>query len=365
MLRVCHVISGDLWAGAEVMGYHLIKKLIKYDDLELSVLLLNDNKLATEIRRLGIPVDIVDETRKNFFFLILAARKILERRSPHIIHSHRYKENMLAFLSAKSQNGTQLVSTQHGMPEAGGRNLNIKYFLLGKLNIRLLSKSFKKLVVVSDDMRNILIHKHAFPEGKIIVIHNGTEIPVRQSSKKENNQFVIGTMGRIVPVKDYSLMVEIAKEVHRETDKIRFVLAGDGPDREKIMDLIKQYRLEKVFQLRGFVENTSHFYHGLDLYLNTSLHEGIPMSVLEAMSYEIPIVAPNEGGLKEIISDGFEGYLVEGRDPKVFADKCLHIYEDKLLRQTMGSNCRRKIEAEFSIDHMAREYCRLYHDIAI
>jgi glycosyltransferase involved in cell wall biosynthesis len=272
---------------------------------------------------------------------------------------------MLAFLSTKSQNGTQLVSTQHGMPEVSGRNWNIKYFLLSKINICLLSKSFNKVVVVSNDMRNILMHEHAFPEGKIIVIHNGTEIPVYQSSKKENNHFVIGSMGRIVPVKDFSLMVEIAREVHKETDKIRFVLAGDGPDRIKIMDLIKQYRLEKIFLLRGFVDNPFHFFHGIDLYLNTSLHEGIPMTILEAMSYEIPIVAPNEGGLNEIISNGIEGYLVEERNPKAFAHKCLHIYKDKLLRQSMGSNGRRKIEEEFSNDHMAREYYRLYHDIAI
>ena len=91
-------------------------------------------------------------------------------------------------------------------------------------------------------------------------------------------------------------MVEIAREVNKETDKIRFELAGDGPDRAMIMGLIERYRLEKTFMLRGFVENLVDFYQGLDIYLNTSLHEGIPMSILEAMSYEIPIVGPNMGG---------------------------------------------------------------------
>jgi glycosyltransferase involved in cell wall biosynthesis len=175
--------------------------------------------------------------------------------------------------------------------------------------------------------------------------------------------FVVGSMGRMFPVKDYPLMVEIAREVCRETDKIRFELAGDGPEWAKIKDLVERYGLEKQFILRGFVEDLSGFYQGLDLFLNTSLHEGIPLSVLEAMSFGIPILAPNVGGLKEMINDGVEGYLVNGRDPEVYAIKCLHIYRNKILRQSMASSAREKVENEFSNDRMAREYYQVYLDV--
>ena len=363
MIRVCHIISGDLWAGAEVVDYHLLKNLKKNEDIELSAILFNEGKLAYEIRSIGIPVDVLDERKRNFLQLVRDAGKIVIQRSPDIIHSHRYKENILAFLSSKYKSGIRLVSTQHGMPEYIGTEPDKKYMLLQKLNSTLLSKSFRKVITVSNEMQRVFINRYGFPENKIAVIHNGTDIINKPTVKRDREVFIIGSMGRIFPVKDFSLMVEIAREVCKEEDKIRFELAGDGPDREKIIDLIERYRLGNFFLLNGFVENLFNFYDNIDLYLNTSLHEGIPMSILEAMSYEIPIVAPNVGGMKEILNDGIEGYLVDGRDPKVFADKCLKLYKDKLLRQSMGFSAKEKVQNEFSNERMAREYFGLYSDI--
>lgn len=364
MISVCHIISGDLWAGAEVVDYHLLKKLKSYNNINLSAILFNEGKLADEIRSLGIDVDIVDETRQNFLHLIMETGKILVRKSPDIIHSHRYKENIVAFLSSKFKSGIRLVSTQHGMPESIGMNARNKYLLLQKFNLYLLSKSFRQVIVVSKDMQRIFTNKYGFNGKNISVIYNGTDIIKNPPNKREKSVFVIGSMGRIYPVKDFPLMVEVAKEVYKETDKIHFELAGDGPDKAKIMDLIERYELGKIFTLKGFVENVSDFYCNLDLYINTSFHEGIPMSILEAMSYKIPIIAPNVGGMKEIFNNGIEGYLVDGRDPKIFADKCLRLYEDNFLRQSMGSSARDKIEKDFSNERMAKEYHQLYLDIS-
>jgi glycosyltransferase involved in cell wall biosynthesis len=111
------------------------------------------------------------------------------------------------------------------------------------------------------------------------------------------------------------------------------------------------------------VEDRFEFYKGLDLYLNTSLHEGIPISILEAMSYGIPIIAPNVGGLEEILDDGIQGYLVEGREPKVFANRCLNIYNNKLLKHSMERSAREKVKEKFSNDRMAKEYYNLYLDV--
>ena len=364
MIHVCHIISGDLWAGAEVMDFQLLKKLKQFQNLELSAILFNEGRLSNEIRSLGIPVDVIDENKLNFFNILKNIRNILIRRPTHIVHSHRYKENILGFLSSKSQKDIRLICTQHGMPEFFGTNRKKKYLLLQKLNFSLISKSFCKVVVVSNDMQEIFINKYGFPEDKITVIYNGTEIPMDTPIKKGKNIFIIGSMGRFFPVKDFSLMVEVAREVCKETDKIRFELAGEGPDWEKIRGLIERYRLEKTFILRGFIEKNYDFYNSLDLYLNTSQHEGIPMSILEAMSFGIPIIAPNIGGIKEIISNGIDGYLENGRDPKVFANRCLQLFKNSALRQSMGSYAREKVENNFSNERMAREYYQLYLDIA-
>lgn len=363
MLRVCHIVSGDLWAGVEVMDYHLLKYLKMHDNIELSAILLNEGKLADEIRGLGIRVDVVDEKKRNIFQLVYGIRKILGIGSIDVIHSHRYKENILAFLSSKFGNGIQLVATQHGMPEILGKNKNRKYKFLHRLNTFLLRKYFSKVIAVSRDIQSIFKNTFGFPDHKIAVIHNGTDIPTSPVSKNTKQYFVIGSMGRIFPVKDYLLMVEIAREISRVTDKIRFELAGDGPDMSKVASAVERYRLGHSFRLLGTVEDLPCFYQGIDLYLNTSLHEGMPMTVLEAMSYGIPVVAPNVGGLEEMLEDGKEGYLVNGREPEEFAKKCLHLYENRTLGQSMGAFARKRVEKEFSNATMAREYHFMYRQI--
>ena len=362
MIHVCHIISGDLWAGAEVMVYHLLKNLKNIDNLEISTILFNEGRLASHIRGLGIPVEVVDETKHNIFQIIMEIRRIFNKKSPNLVHSHRYKENIVSFLSSYFNHEIRLVGTQHGMPEYIGDNKKIKYTILHKINIYFLLKYFIKVIVVSKDMKGKFIDKFGFSDDKITVIRNGGEIPKDYSIKKDGDIFIIGSMGRMFPVKDYPLMVEIAREVKKETDRIHFELAGDGPEKERIMSLIERYRLGDTFMLRGFVENIFKYYQGVDVYINTSTHEGIPMSVLEAMSYGIPIIAPDTGGIKEIISDGVEGFLVEGRDPKSFAKICLDLFKDRSLRRTIGNCARKKVEKEFSNERMAKEYYQMYYN---
>jgi glycosyltransferase involved in cell wall biosynthesis len=363
MIRVCHLISGDLWAGAEAMDYHLLKHLKRYEDLELSALLLNEGRLSGEIRSLGIPVEVVEESGRSFYRLVKDAGERLARRAPDIVHSHRYKENILAYLSTRTGKGIRLISTQHGMPEYAGPDRNGKYRLLQKLNFLLQSNTFRRMVVVSRDMERTFVNAYGFPEKKIAVIRNGTEIPQSPPPKKDPGAFRIGSMGRLFPVKDFALMVEIAGEVRKETGAIRFELAGDGPEMGRIRELVERNRLGTTFLLLGFLDDPPEFYRGLDLYLNTSRHEGIPMSVLDAMSNGIPVVAPDAGGFREMVSDGIEGYLVEGRDPKAFAGRCLRLYRDPSLREAMGSAARAKARNEFSNERMAREYHQLYVEV--
>jgi glycosyltransferase involved in cell wall biosynthesis len=363
MVKVCHIISGDLWAGAEVMAYNLLKSLTKYKDLELSAILLNEGRLAEEIRRLNIPVEVIDESKMSFFQIFLAIRKVLNRWGPDVIHSHRYKENILAYLVSKTKKGIKLIATQHGMPEIYGGNITLKHRLISKLNFFMLPRCFQNIVVVSKDIQKAFVNQYRFPEDKVIVIRNGIEISENIPMRKEKNTFVIGSSGRLFPVKDYSLMVEVAREILKKTNGIRFELAGDGPERPKIEDLIKKNGLDGTFLLRGFVSDTTPFYSGLDLYINTSVHEGIPMSVLEAMSYGIPIIAPNVGGLTEIIENGIQGFLVEGRDAEDFAERCITLIENEPLRKQMGSAAREKIMKKFSLENMVQQYYHLYCSI--
>jgi len=346
------------------MDCRLLQGLMKYKDLELCVILLNEGKVASEFRKLGVDVHVALESGRSFFRLAGTIKSLVKKISPDILHSHRLKENILAYHAAKSAGHVRLICTQHGMPEPLSRKGKLlKRFILSKYHCRILSKRFHRVVAVSENIRNHFLREYRFPEGKVDTIHNGTDLPAPCPKKKKSGGFVIGSAGRLFPVKDYPLMVRVAREIFRRNSEARFELAGDGPEKERILGLIREEGLENVFSLNGFLDDISRFYEGLDLYINTSLHEGIPMSILEAMSHGLPVIAPETGGLPEIIENGRHGYLVRGRDPRAYADLCLRLIENRVLLRELGDACREKIRKEFSFDAMSEKYRRLYQSI--
>ena len=363
-VKVCHLVSGDLWAGAEVMDYCLLKGLKAFPDVDLSAIVLNHGRFADEVRKLGIPVNVVDETRLRFPQILRRVREILQAAGPNVVHSHWYKANLLVYLASRRGQTISLVSTQHGMPEFFGRRVDIKYSALHRFNFFVLSRYFQGTVAVSNEVRRALTERHGFDESRTFVIYNGTEPCDGALPDRSGGRFTIGSSGRFFPVKDFPLMVEIAREIAKYEAGIRFELAGTGPEKERIAEMVRLHGLDRTFLLRGFLSEVSGFYRGLDLYLNTSRHEGIPMSVLEAMAHGLPVVAPDVGGLKEILDDGVHGFLVKGRDPRSFAERCMLLYRDDALRQRMGLAAKARIETVFSNDRMARDYHELYRNIA-
>lgn len=366
-MRVLHIISGDLWAGAESMAYHLIGGLKNHQEIEISTILFNEGKLAGKIRELGVPVNIINENELNSVNIVKRIVNVLKISSTNIIHSHGLKENVLAYISTMFfDNHIALINTQHGMPELIDRNMKfLKRYLLSKYNIHLMRGKNKHIIAVSTDMRNNLILLEKVPSNRISVIHNGTETDCHVRHDKIKQLFVIGSAGRFFPVKDYRLMVEIAMEINKINSKIRFELAGDGPERALIHGLIRRYHLEEKFILRGYMDNMTDFYSGIDLYINTSRHEGLPMSVLEAMAHGIPVVVPNIGGMGEIITNGVEGYILNNRDPKLFSEKCLEIINNKPMYDRMASNSRERVVTNFTYKKMAEKYYDIYMEYAI
>jgi len=119
-----------------------------------------------------------------------------------------------------------------------------------------------------------------------------------------------------------------------------------------------------LFNYLGHRENMISFYNSLDLYINTSNHEGTPMSILEAMAVGLPVIAFNVGGLGEIITNNFNGFIVPKGDIGLFASKILKLIDTPELLKTIGEGAQKKIYDQFSMQHMLGEYISLYHILA-
>ena len=359
LITVVHFISGDLWAGAEVMAWRLLEKLASCPDVALSVILCNQGRLHDNLVSLKVETILLDETKLSPFELVTQLLGYVRRKKPHVLHCHRYKENLLGYLAGRYAKVPALITTQHGMPEYFQGFAGIKNRIFSACNLTAL-KRYNAVVAVSADIGNALITRHGFHESKIRVIRNGVGMPQEVVRRSGVRDFVIGSAGRFVPVKDYDLMVRMAAEIVRHIPGVRFVLAGDGPGKMQLQATIEKLGLAERFELLGAIDDMENFYKGLDIYVNTSVHEGIPMTILEAMAHGVPVVACNVGGIGEIIEDGRNGFLVSSRDPRHLAEKCVSLRHDVTLWEKISVAARQRIETSFSDISMAQQYYTLY-----
>ncbi len=149
-MRLLILASGDLWAGAEVMIHQLCRGLGERQELETLVVLLNHGRLEEELIKSGFAVRVMDENSMSAFGLIKTLYGIVREFSPDVIHSHRYKENLLAWLVTRVKRGVKLLFTQHGMPETPGPGAGFGFRARSYLLMRLLSGGFDRIVAVSD-----------------------------------------------------------------------------------------------------------------------------------------------------------------------------------------------------------------------
>ena len=362
---ILHIFSGDLWAGAEVMIFNLLNKLKDQPDMKMIALSLNEGILADKLRHAGIETHIIPEGKNSLAKVFARAFKLLRKRNIDIIHAHRYKENLLALLLTKSLGVKRLVSTLHGLSEPpchtqnGGNSIGLKT----RINYFVLNRFFTRVVVVSHDIKNVLIEKNGFHAGKVDVVHNGIDLPRSPISRVPDSSsrfFHIGTVGRMVPVKDFNLFLEVAAEIKKHTDAVRFSILGDGPLKKQLIKRAHELKIGDCVQFLTPRQDPLSYYQSLDLYLNTSLHEGIPLSILEAMACGKPAVAPRVGGMPEIISNGEYGLLVEGREPERFVSSCMMLMNNRKLSLRMGESASKRIETYFSSFKMAESYRQVY-----
>jgi len=359
-----HVLSGDLWAGAEVMVWTLLDGLCARRNVSLRAILLNEGGAANAIRKAGVDVCVLDENQLTLRQILFHLRKQMQDFSPQIVHAHRYKENLLCYAAAFGMHPKPvLIATQHGMPEALGNSL-LRNRLIGKGNFFLLSRFFDTTVAVSLQMRGALVSDHGFRPEKSAVIYNGICLP-ETFGPLDSGTFRIGTCGRMVPVKNYAFFLQVAAKIAEVEPGIRFILAGDGPEMESLKHSAARLGLADRLSMPGHVDDMDSFYKSIDLYLNTSIHEGIPMSVLEAMAYGVPVAVPQVGGLGEIVDDGKDGFLISPNNSDLFVERCLQIYSDRQMWIRMSKAAREKIENKFSMDRMTDAYLSLYKKLVI
>lgn len=362
-LRVVHLMSGDLWAGAEVMAWQLLTHLHDSPGCHVTAICLNEGVLADKLRDDGLDVHVLNERNLSLMEIVRAAATLFRGTRPHILHSHRYKEHAIAALLAPFF-GARLWATVHGLPEPSAA-MRLRDVARDWSTFRLLRHRFHQVIAVSAVMKEILVTTYGFRRDLVHTIHNGIPLPtsgrVRPPDPRVRH---IGSVGRLVPVKRFPLFLETAALVRQAHPDVMFSILGTGPERVRLLRLARALNLDGCFRILDLTPDPSAYYRSVDLYMNTSQAEGLPLSVLEAMACGTPVVAADVGGIPEIVEHGVNGWLVEEpHSPAAFAAACARLIGDRALRDRLGSAATQTVSAHFAAASMARQYVELYDQV--
>jgi glycosyltransferase involved in cell wall biosynthesis len=373
-IKVSHIAHGDLWAGAEVQLVTLLEGLVHDSRLELSAILLNDGRLACEIKKLGVPVTVLSEERYSSCRLFMNLVTVLRRQRPDLVHTHKYKDNILGTIAAAAVGIRNVIRVVHGMTEPFKGMAYVKmmgYESIDRLITRLI---VKKVIAVSEDIESDL--RRRYGSHKVVQIHNGINLRrvtvtqhrehIRRALGFQSGDRVIGTVGRLTPVKGHEVLLHAAGSLIRKWGNVKVLIVGDGPLKASLTQLIHDLRLEKEVVLAGQRDDVYDLVNCMDVFVLPSLHEGIPMVLLEALALKRPVVASRVGGIPEVVTHGVGGFLVSPGNADGLEQGLVRILADKFYAKSLAEAGRCRVEEELNAKIMAERtadlYCSLVSD---
>ncbi len=334
-----------------------------------------------------VPVEITEMRRSILPFYDIIAyykiKKIIEEFKPDIVHTHASKSGAIGRLAAKASNVPLIVHTFHG-------HVFHSYFnsFMSKIIVRFeryFAKKTDAIIAISDSQRQELIEVYKIaPAEKIFTVPLGFNLDkysVDQDTKGiifrnkygfDKSELIVGIIGRLVPIKNHDMFLEVAAIIKSKTNKnIRFAIIGDGESRPGIEKKAEELGLSYSYFITSPKAKTDvvvtsweteidQALAGLDIVVLTSNNEGTPVSLIEAQSAYIPVVSTNVGGVEDIVIDGETGFITEVGEVKLFAEYVIRLIEDSKLREKMGKNGYDNVIKRYSKQRLINDMRKLY-----
>lgn len=361
MVTILHMIETSGPGGAENMMIRLIDNLDK-EKFHSIVCLLKDGWLNKTLQRQGVETVIIPQTRSFDYTWIKSALKCLADKKIDLMHSHEFAMNTYSSMLSVIK-GIPCVSTVHG------KNYYWEKFQR-KLAYRFVSR-VSSMVPVSDDIRNFLVSKVGIHKKRLTVIPNGIDFNLYQNNEEKRFSFrktlgisqdatLIGAVGNLYPVKGHTYLIQALAKIKQTHANIQLVIAGRGNELSSLQDDAKQYEVIDNVHFLGFREDIPEILNAIDMFVMPSLSEGMPLSILEAMAAERPVIASRVGGIPEVIVDSQTGYLSEAKSPVDLASKISKCIDDKDATSRIIKKAKEKVIMDFSMQAMMNGYLQMY-----
>jgi glycosyltransferase involved in cell wall biosynthesis len=368
-LRVLLLMERQTTGGAERRFLRLAQGLPR-DAFDVRVgVLATGGELAAEFVETDLPiVPIVRRWRYDLTPALRVAR-YCRRERVSVVHAMHWLSGVYAALAARWNPGTAAIGSTVGHiydAAAGGTTR--------RLADRLLHGSLAAMMVNTPSLRDYLIG-HGYPADRIVVIENGVVVPdlgdveARRAMQRERWSIppdapCVGMLARLEPVKDHATLLRAARIVCDAHPAARFVLAGEGSQREPLEALAAELALTGNVIFTGLVKGAQDVAAAWDVAAHPSLHEGQSNAILEALAWSKPVVATAVGGTPELVLPGTTGSLVPPRDPAALAAALIDLIEDPARACAWGRAGRQMVIERWSAEAMVRRYDDLYRACA-
>lgn len=366
-LRVLHLTFDMRIGGTE----QVIKNLVESTDFskfDVSILCIEQpiGPFGQLLVDQGVKIDSFQRTNGFDKGLIKNIRQYIKTNAIDVIHCHQYTPWFYGTL-ASMFSSVKVVFTEHGRfyPDSG----SWKRRLINPV----LSAMTSSITSISKATKQALIDFEYLHSNKVDVVYNGiTALKVdqqkvaklRQKLSLNDDNIVFGTVARLVPIKNQTLLIKAFNQVLIQTPEAKLLIVGDGEEKEKLDKLVSELGIEYAVIFAGYITQPVDYMALMDIFLLPSLSEGTSMTLLEAMSLSKPCVVTDAGGNPEVIKDFYNGYVTPNNELEPFFQKMQQLAQDKQLRVEFGENSHQRFLEIFTNTAMANSYMAIYNKVS-
>lgn len=374
-IKILHVITHLPIGGAQDNTLYTVELLDKekYDIslcCNLEGALVERAKKIEAIKLFDIPFLCREVSPYRDIRAFLSLYKLFKEEDFTIIHTHSSKAGLLARLAAVLNKTPIVIHTIHGFAFNDFMNALKKNFFI--YVEKLLAKWTDVLITVSNLNKKKIIDLNIAHENKIKNIYSGIDLSLftnkrnddfRKELNLENDHLLLGSVGRLSDQKDPITMIEAFGIISKPFPNAHLALVGDGELKGKILEKIDKLKLNGKVHLTGNKNNPWSVYHSMDLFIMSSIYEGLGRSITEALSCGVPVVCTDVEGVPEIVRDNITGILVPPKDSNKLADGITRTLNEMETAKKMAEEGRRFVNDNFDVNKMVTDIDSLYNTL--
>ena len=363
-IKIAHIQLLPLLSGAQNVMLTILNSLDR-DKYDIYVISKPGGPLVERVLELGYNYIPLRSFRRSIsimdFVAFIKLIRIFNKYNFDIVHTHSSKPGFIGRIAARITGVPKIVHTVHGFPFHYAQPLPIRFFY--QILEKFVSPFCDKIIFENNFEREFAIKHRIVKKEKALTIYNGIELDEEKIKKtywKRDGVFIIGSVLRFEKIKNIIKTIKAAIEVCKVNNKIVFYFIGDGKLLNECRRMVLTADLEENIIFPGWQNNITEWLIKFDVYLLFSIAEGLSISIMEAMSLGLPIVASDVKGNNELVSDA-NGILVPINDIDRLSAVLLSLSGEKEKLEEWGENSHILIKERFNLTDFVRKYKNVYN----